>query len=222
MSSGLKFEEDYSRVCDATNMLFRSYDISTIPLKNNLETEPDSKWYYSSGTTNLISKLIHNKLASDKAYLSFPYKEIFAKLGMDSAVIETDPSGNFVMSSFMYANARDWAKFGQLYLQDGIWNGEKIFPDNWVKYSSTSTPKAEKGKYGAQFWLNAGNQDGKNWSSLPNDIFYMSGFESQYVLIIPSKDMVIVRLGQTKKEENFDEEKMIKGIIDSVPSKENN
>lgn len=216
MSSGLKFEEDYSKVSDATNMLFRSYDISTIPLKKNLETEPDSKWYYSSGTTNLISKLIHNKLADEKTYLSFPYKEIFAKLGMDSAIIETDPSGNFVMSSFMYANARDWAKFGQLYLQDGIWNDEKIFPDNWVKSSSTPTPKAEKGKYGAQFWLNAGNQDGKNWVSLPNDIFYMSGFESQYVLIIPSKDLVIVRLGQTKKESDFDEEKMIKGIIDSI------
>lgn len=215
MSSGLKFQEDYSKVCDATNMLFRSYDISKIPLNNNLETEPDSKWYYSSGTTNLISKLIRNTINDDTKYLELPYKELFSKLGMSTAIVEPDPSGTFIGSSFMYASARDWAKFGQLYLQNGVWNGEKIFPDNWVKYTSTPTPKAEQGKYGAQFWLNAGNSEGVRWESLPRDIFYPSGFESQYVFIIPSKDLVIVRLGQTRNEKNFDEEKLIKGTIDS-------
>ena len=215
MSSGLKFEEDYSKVSDATNMLFRSYDISKIPLEKDLETKPDSKWSYSSGTTNLISKLIRNTINNDKEYLSLPHKELFGKLGMSTAIVETDTSGTFIGSSFMYASARDWAKFGQLYLQKGIWKGEKIFPDNWAKYSATPTPEAEMGKYGAQFWLNAGNKDGSKWKNLPKDIFYPSGFESQYVFIIPSKQLVIVRLGLTKKEENCNESHLIQGIIAS-------
>lgn len=217
MSSGLGFLENYSKPSDATNMLFRSDDTSQIPLNKKLEYQPDEKWSYSSGTSNLISKLIRNTLKDDKNYLEFPYKELFSKLGMNSAIIEPDSSGNYIMSSFMYANTRDWAKFGLLYLNNGVWNNEKLFPDNWVKYTSTPTPKSEKGKYGAHFWLNAGNKtEGSKWEDLPKDIFHTSGFESQYVFIIPSKDLVIVRLGLTKDEKNFEEEKLIKGVIDSI------
>lgn len=217
MSTGLKFTEDYSKPSDATNMLFRSDDVSKIALNKSLEVKPDEKWYYSSGTTNLISKLIRNTINNDKEYLELPYKELFSKLGMSSAIIETDSSGNFVASSFMYANARDWAKFGLLYLNDGIWNNEEIFPRGWVKYTSTPTPKSEKGKYGAQFWLNAGNKtEGAKWEDLPKNIFHTSGFESQYVFVIPSKDLVIVRLGLTKNEKYFEEEKLIKGVLDSI------
>lgn len=118
---------------------------------------------------------------------------------MESAVMEVDPSGNFVGSSFCYATARDWAKFGLLYLNNGNWNGKQLFPEDWVKYTTTATPKSDMGQYGGHFWLNKGlNDDGsdRRWSNLPRDIYFASGYEGQKVFVIPSYDLVITRLGQ--------------------------
>ena len=109
---------------------------------------------------------------------------------------------------FMFATARDWAKFGQLYLQDGIWNGERILPQGWVKYSSTETPNS-KGQYAAHFWLY------HNDNTYPSDVFHAIGFEGQYVTIVPSKQLVIVRLGCTPGD-NFDHPALVSEIISSI------
>jgi CubicO group peptidase (beta-lactamase class C family) len=107
---------------------------------------------------------------------------------MSSAVMEPDPSGTYIGSFFMYATALDWARFGQLYLQDGIWNGVKILPDGWAKYSGTETPNSN-GRYAAHFWVDHNDQE------FPADAYLADGFEGQHVNIIPSEKMAIVRLG---------------------------
>ena len=204
MSSGLYFEEDYSSASTVNQMLWTKADAALEAYSQTLAYEPDSLWYYASGTTNIISKIIRNQFQDDASYLSFPYKYLFDMIGMSTAVMETDASGTYVGSSLMYASARDWAKFGQLYLNDGIWEGKRILPEGWVAYSSTpSSTTAPYDFYGAQFWLNAKHPAPKGsgypepWTGVPSDAYYASGFEGQTVLIIPSIEMIIVRLGQT-------------------------
>jgi hypothetical protein len=128
---------------------------------------------------------------------------------MKSAIIELDASGTYIGSSFMYATARDWAKFGQLFLQDGVWQGERILPENWVKYSATPTPKSN-GKYAAHFWLEASDKE------FPQDAFMALGFEGQSITIIPSKELVIVRLGCTPNENDFNRNQFVKDIINAI------
>ena len=151
MSSGLDFEEDYSKVSDATKMLFLENSAGKYALKSPLKFTPGKEFYYSSGTSNILQELIRNTFTEQKYYLEFPYRRLFSKLGMTSALMETDASGTFVGSSFMFATARDWAKFGQLYVMDGIWNGEQILPPDWVSYSSKVTQDSD-GEYAAHFW----------------------------------------------------------------------
>ncbi len=205
MSSGLDFEENYASPSDATQMLFRKKGAGAYALLSKPATEPDKIWSYSSGTTNILQEIIRRQFANHADYLAFPHLRLFQKIGMKSAVIEPDASGTYVGSSFMYATARDWAKFGQLYLQDGIWNGERLLPEGWAKYSATETAHSE-GHYAAQFWINHSDKD------FPKDAFMAVGFESQVVAIVPSKKMVIVRLGCTPKDD-FDHEKLVKDIV---------
>jgi len=201
MSSGLKFDETYEPLHDVTDMLYRSYEFAAYAAAKPLETEPDRKWVYSSGTANIIARIVRQTAEKDyPRYYDFLRKELFAKIGMHSAVPEPDASGTFVGSSYMFATPRDWARFGLLYLQDGVWEGERILPEWWVKYSATPTPKAPHGQYGALFWLNAGtesNPKDRMWPDAPRDAFAAKGYQEQSVVIIPSKKLVIVRFGAT-------------------------
>jgi CubicO group peptidase (beta-lactamase class C family) len=215
-SSGLAWEEVYAGPSTATNMLFRKKDAGAFAAQSKLEHEPNTKWYYSSGTTNIISRIVRQ--AVDDDYYAFPHREIFGKIGVQSMVIEPDASGTFVGSSFSYATARDWARFGQLYLNDGLWNGERIFPEGWVKYSTTPAPAAPVGEYGAQIWLNAGNKSNSNnkrFADVPNDMYLMDGFEGQCVVTVPSKNVVIVRLGLSQKRE-FDTNKFVSEVLGAL------
>lgn len=157
---------------------------------------------------------------SQADYLAFPYKELLHKLGMNSAVIEPDVSGTFVGSSYLYATARDWARFGQFFLQDGVWKGERILPEGWVKYSVTPAPAAPEGRYGALFWLNAGspNKPEDRWMpELPTDIYSANGMDGQYVTIIPSHNLVVVRLGLTLEYiKKWDHQTFLKMIMSAV------
>ncbi len=205
MSSGLDFAEVYDAPGDATDMLFRKKGAGAYAIQSKTATEPDKVWSYSSGTTNILQEIIRRQFASHAEYLAFPHQKLFHKIGMKSAVIEPDASGTYVGSSFMYATGRDWAKFGQLYLQDGIWNGERLLPEGWAKYSATETPHSN-GHYAAQFWINHEDKD------FPQDAFMAVGFESQMVAIVPSKKLVIVRLGCTPKDD-FKHEQLVKDIV---------
>jgi CubicO group peptidase (beta-lactamase class C family) len=208
MSSGLDFEENYAEPSDATQMLFRKKGAGTYAMQSKPKYAPDEVWYYSSGTTNILQEIIRRKFTNLTDYQSFIHQRLFQKIGMITAVLEPDASGTFVGSSFMYATARDWAKFGQLYLQDGIWNGERILPEGWVKYSSTETPNSH-GQYAAQFWLYPKEEN------LPSDLFQANGFEGQYVTIIPSKQLVIVRLGCTPGD-GYNHAEFLRKILKSI------
>ncbi|MBT8363201.1 MAG: beta-lactamase family protein, partial [Deltaproteobacteria bacterium] len=155
MSSGLEFEELYLPPDDTTQMLYESYDFAAYAAGKPLETAPDAEWNYSSGSANIIARIVRQAAEKDYPdYYNFIRDEFFHKIGMYSAVVEPDASGTFVASSYMFATPRDWARFGLLYLQDGIWQGARILPAGWVEYTTTPTPQAPRGEYGALFWLN--------------------------------------------------------------------
>jgi CubicO group peptidase (beta-lactamase class C family) len=210
MNSGLEWEENYSTICDATKMLFMSEDMSRAQLVKPAAFKPDTHWNYSSGTTNLLSGILRQQFQTHQEYLDFWYSALIDKIGMNSMVIETDMAGNYVGSSYGWATTRDWSKFGLLYLHKGNWNGEQVLDESWVKYSAKPTNTSE-GKYGAQFWLNAGGK----FPDVPREMYYCSGFQGQMVAIIPSLDLVIVRMG-LKEDPEFDFNGMLSGIIGSL------
>ena len=211
MNSGLEWEEDYNTMSDVTNMLFMNRDMSKVQLYKSLEGKPNESWNYSSGTTNLLSGyLLKRFFDNQQDYLDFWYNELIDKIGMHSAIIETDMVGNFVGSSYGWANTRDWAKFGLLYLHNGNWNGEQILNREWIKYVSTPTNGSD-GKYGAHFWLNAGGR----YPDAPKDLYSCNGYQGQWVFIIPSRELVIVRTGLTEDPE-FDINGFLRDILNSI------
>ncbi|HSD06471.1 serine hydrolase [Flavobacterium sp.] len=210
MNSGLEWDEAYDRICDATIMLFQSKDMSHSQLEKPAVFKPNTHWYYSSGTTNLLSGILRKQFKTHQEYLDFWYSALIDKIGMHSMLIETDMAGNYVGSSYGWATTRDWSKLGLLYLHKGNWNGEQIFDASWEKYVSTPTV-GSNGDYGAHFWLNAGG----HYPDAPRDMYSCNGFQGQKVFIIPSKDLVIVRMGLTG-DAKFDFNKMLKGVVGSI------
>ena len=200
MSSGLGFVEIYTDLLsDTPFMLFGTPDSAGYTAAKPLEAAPDSRWRYISGSPNIVCRILREALGGSLAhYFAFPRRALFDKIGMRSAVLEPDAIGTFVGSSFSYATARDWARFGLLYLQDGVWEGERILPEGWVEYTTTPTLQAPRGEYGAYWWLNAGNPVGSEnrlYPSAPADLYLARGYEGQNVIVIPSRDLVLVHLG---------------------------
>ncbi|RPH49300.1 MAG: class C beta-lactamase-related serine hydrolase [Desulfobacteraceae bacterium] len=221
MSSGLEFEEIYKPLYDATKMLYGSSDFAAYAAAKPLEAAPDAKWSYSGGTANIISRIVRTE--AEKSYrncFTFMREELFDRIGMLSAVPEPDPSGTYVGSSYTFATPRDWARFGQLYLQDGVWNGERILPEGWIAYTTTPTSGAPIGEYGALFWLNVGqaSDHGKRrWPSSPADAYSADGFQEQKVIIIPSKKLVLVRFGATTFRKAWNTDVFIADVLAALP-----
>ena len=217
--SGLQFVEDYTRYSDATRMLFGHADMGGYTAGHSLKDPPGSVWYYSSGNSNILSRIVRQTVG-EEGYHGFPYQRLFYPLGMYSAVMEPDASGTFVGSSYMYATARDWARFGLLYLGDGVYNGRRLLPEGWVKRTATPAGPAARGQYGYQFWLNAGakgNSGDREYPHAPTDMFYADGYEGQNVFIIPSRQLVIVRLGMSHGKA-FDADRFLEDLLKAVPS----
>jgi CubicO group peptidase (beta-lactamase class C family) len=204
MSSGLEWEEAYETkpISDVNRMLFTRPDTAAYAAGLPLEAQPGTKWNYSTGTTQIISRIIRQTFADQAEYLAFPRTALFNKIGMRGALITPDASGTFVGGAFVFACARDWARFGLLYLHDGMWAGERVLPEGWVKFTTTPAP-AGKGIYGAQFWLNQGELDEPGtkrlYAEAPHDLFYCAGYQTQLVIVIPSRRLVLVRLGMTTR-----------------------
>lgn len=208
MNSGLEWEEDYNTISDVSKMLFLENDMTKSQLKKPLTGKPNESWYYSSGTTNLLSGILRQQFATHQEYLDFWYTDLIDKIGMNSMIVETDLSGNYVGSSYSWATARDWSKLGLLYLHNGQWNGESLFDKDWINYATTPTPGSD-GSYGAQIWLNAGGE----YPDVPKNMYSFNGYQGQNVFILPDKELVIVRLGLTK---NADVNEFLSGVIDAV------
>jgi len=220
MSSGLEWTEAYAEkpISDVNMMLFLQPDMAAFAAGKPQAASPDKEWRYSSGTTNIICRIIKDKTADINDYWNLPRRELFNKIGMRSAVWSTDARGAFVGSSFLYATARDYARFGLLYLNDGVWQGQRLLPAGWVKYSVTPTPAAPQGQYGAHFWLNGGAgvaPEERPYPRIPADTFFARGYQGQIIAVIPSCKLVIVRLGMTYDNE-WGMEEFIKRVINAL------
>lgn len=209
MQSGLEWNEDYGNRSDVTVMLHCEPDMGVYAMEKEQKHQPGSEWYYSSGTTNIICDIMQREFNNDSLFYTFPEKELFNKIGMPDAVLEVDPSGTWVGSSYLYATARDYARFALLYLNDGVFNGERILPENWVKFS-TEEAKGSDGRYGALFWLNKS----KRIRTAPEDMFSCNGHDGQYIFMIPSKDLAVVLLGYSP--DGIDLDNLLGDILETL------
>lgn len=215
--SGLDFSEVYTRSSDVTDMLYKKDDMAAYTASHPLAQQPGTFFNYSSGNSNLLARIIRQSVPEDE-YAAFPYRELFYKTGMYQTLVEPDASGTYVGSSYVMATARDYARFGLLYYNDGIWNGERILPEGWVQQTRTPPPENSLQNYGYQFWVNGFDKDHPSkikFPDVPRDMFYCDGFGYQYIFIIPSKKLVVVRLGLTL-DKSFDENSFLKKIIAST------
>ena len=198
MTSGLSLEESDSGLDPVSRMLFLEKDMAGFAEKSRFKHTPGSTWEYTSGNTLILSRILRDAVGgSADSVRRFAQVELFEPLGIRSAHIDFDVTGTPVGSMYVYATARDWARFGKLYLDDGSINGRQILPPGWVAYSATPTLNTD---YGAGFWTNRlghGDAADRIAAGLPEDSFYASGNFGQRVLIEPSMDLVIVRLGQS-------------------------
>jgi CubicO group peptidase (beta-lactamase class C family) len=216
-TNGLKFKEDYSGPSEVTNMLFKRGEMAAYTADLSLKHEPGSVFNYSSGNSNILSRIIRH-VVGEKSYPAFPYQALFHKLSMYSMLLEPDASGTYIASSYSYATARDFARFGLLYYNNGSWNGEQILPENWVKESTISSSADKRRHYGYQFWLNgfpAGDSTRRWYPDVPADMYFADGYGGQDIYIIPSKKLVIVRLGLHVIDEN----KFLREVVAAVTSR---
>jgi CubicO group peptidase (beta-lactamase class C family) len=214
MTSGLHFVEDYVNydISDSTAMLYRqpgSDDTALYAADKPLDHRPDSFFYYSSGTSNILSSIARDILGGRDAYEAYLRKELFEPLGMTSASPKFDKAGSWVASTFCYCTARDFARFGLFTLRDGVWNGRRALPEGWVDYCRTQGPAHPTGEnadrgYGAHWWL-AEDQHGT---------FYASGYAGQHIMIVPALDLIVIRLGNTPVERRIHLFALIRKIIE--------
>jgi len=213
MSSGLDWFENYFTISDATVMLMQSDDMYASVIKCPAKYAPGTVWNYSSGDANLLSGLIRTAAGDDEAYHRLPYEKLLHPIGMLHTLVETDASGLFVASSYCYATTRDWARFGLLFLNNGIIEGDTILQPSWVDFCRTAAPASE-GNYAGTFWLKESNPE-QELKDVPGDVYFADGFQGQRIYIIPSADLVVVRMGYSMANLNMNE--LLSGIIATLP-----
>lgn len=214
MSSGLAWVEEYQpdRPSDVIAMLFGEgkADVARFAAGAPPAHAPGAHWSYSSGTTNIVSRALGEAIgASGPAFEAFMRERLFAPLGMASPIPKFDEAGTFIGSSFCFATARDFARFGTLYLRGGVWDGRRILPEGWVDYARTPTPQpagaAEaEGRYGAHWWLDLGGPGS----------FSANGYDGQYTVCVPDLDLVLVRHGATPLDKKNDLKRWIGEVVD--------
>jgi len=202
MHGGLEFEENYGDPGSAVNrMLFKSLSAPSISAQSKAVHPPGKRFFYSSGTSNLLAHALGRVAIEHGTSLhQFARENLLAPLGLSNTVLETDASGNFIGSSYVYATPREWLQLGQLFLQKGVWDGVSRFPDGWLEAATSPAPSAD-GQYGQHLWLNRDGASGRRrfLPGFPQDTYFFSGRDGQYVIIVPSADLVIVRLGITRE-----------------------
>ncbi len=193
MSTGIDWYENYFTISDATVMLMQSEDMFGYVTGCAAAHNPGAYWNYSSGDANLLSGIIRHRIGDDNQYHTGIYENLLYPLGMLNTSVETDADGLFVASSYSYGSLRDWARFGLLFLNDGVFAGDTVLSKKWVDFMKMPA-EASGGKYAGTFWLQEPEE--KNaLTDVPGDIFFADGFLGQRVYIIPSKKLVVVRMG---------------------------
>ena len=210
MTPGLRFVEDYvaDKWSDVIAMLRRpgQDDMAAFAAGFPADHPPDTVFNYSSGTSAIISGIVKGIVGGGDRYLAFLRRSLFERIGIASAIPKFDRSGAWIASSYCFCTPRDFARFGLLYLRDGIWEGERILPAGWVDYARTPAPAQPEGEhgYGAHWWL--ANDD--------LGTFMASGYAGQHLLLIPALDLIILRNGDTPAVRGLDLWMLYVRIID--------
>jgi CubicO group peptidase (beta-lactamase class C family) len=222
MSSGLQWNEAYGAVSDVTSMLYLQTDMAGFARSQPLAHPPGEVWLYSSGTAVILARIAQEAQAQSAGQThdlaTFINNRLFTPIGMTTATIEPDEHGTLVGSSYMYATARDWARYGEFLLQDGVWQGQQLLPAGYVAMMATPVA-ASKGQYGkGQTWLWGSDAatPGVNPDAafgIPPDTFWMSGHDGQNIAIIKSRQLVIVRLGLTPYVAGYSPQPLVKAIL---------
>lgn len=216
MTSGLALDESDSGFDPVSRMLFLEPDMAGFAARAGLKSAPGSTWNYTSGNTLILSRIIRDAVGGRaEAVVDFARREVFEPVGIGTATIEFDSTGTPVGSQYVLASARDWARFGMLYLNDGMAGERRILPNGWVKYSTTPTLDSS---YAAGFWTNRGSNPDAQWrvrSGMPADAFYASGNLGQRIVIVPSAGLVVVRLGFTHSPD-FDMKGLVRLVAEAV------
>ncbi len=213
MESGLRFNEDYGTVADVTRMLYLDADQTALPASLDLDDDPGTQFNYSSGTSVLISRIWMDRLGDEKRAIDYPRTALFDPLGMSSAVFEVDARGTFAGSSYLYATARDWVRFGQFLLQDGVWNGERLLPESFMSMMRTPTASSGGMYSRGQSWLRPPGSGRSGETGIPDDAFWLEGHDGQSMVIVPSASLVMVRLGLTPSWLRYRPEILLKEIL---------
>ena len=218
MSSGLEFNEEYGSVSDVTRMLYLEPDMAAFARRKPLVHPVGEVWSYSSGTAIILSSIFQDTVSGGAA--EFVRARLFGPVEMTSAVMETDEKGTLVGSSYMYATPRDWARFGQLLLQDGVWEDREILPRGYVAMMA-SPAAASGGEYGRGMvwrWVSPrqGRENPNAAHGIPGDVFWMSGHDGQYVAIVPSRRLVVLRMGLTPEREHYRPEPLVRAVLDAT------
>ncbi|MBP2549016.1 CubicO group peptidase (beta-lactamase class C family) [Neorhizobium galegae] len=217
MESGLAFNEDYGAVADVTRMLFLEPDMAGFAASLPLARTSGTGFHYSSGTAMLLSRLWMDRFTEKAEALAYPHKALFEPLGMASAVMELDETGTFAGSSYMYATARDWARFGLLLAKRGEWQGRSILPphlveDMWQENATSG------GRYSRmQTWLaRQRTGEGAFRAVVPQDQFALEGHDGQSVTVIPSRGLVVVRLGLTPAAKGYRSDALAAALLQAL------
>ena len=218
MSSGLRFNEEYGAVSDVTSMLYLQPDMAGFAMGQPLAHPVGTVWSYSSGTAVILSHIMQDAAGDGRAFVK---ERLFKPLGMRSAVIESDEHGTLVGSSYMYATARDWGKYAQFLLQDGVWRGQELLPSGYVAMMA-SPVAASQGEYGhGQVWLwgSEAATPGVNPDAafgIPGDTFWMSGHDGQSIAVVRSRQLAVVRLGLTPYSDGYSPQPLLKAVLGAI------
>ena len=220
MRDGLKLDEGYGPTGDVVQMLYGEPDMSAWAAQHPLEFAPGTTWEYLSATSNILSAVTRAQFATDQEYVDFAYDSLFTPIGATTATLQTDASGTWVGSSYLWASTADWARLGQLMLHDGSWNGTQVFPTGWRALAGTpAVPSGEGHGYGAQTWIPGQASGGEcaTTPGYPQDTLLMEGHWGQIVAMLPSRDAVIVRLGWSI-DKDFDGCQFVADVAATLPA----
>jgi CubicO group peptidase (beta-lactamase class C family) len=213
MQSGLLFNEDYSDLADVTRMLFLERDQVGFVASRPLIAAPGTKFAYSTGSAVLVSRLWMNSLPSEAEALRYPREALFAPLGMASATLEANENGTFGGGSYLYATPRDWVKFAQMLLQDGVWKGKRLLPEGYLGMMQHPT-KASNGIYTQGFMWRVGPQpSAETEAGLPRDTVWLQGHDGQTISIIPSAGLIVLRMGLTPLSVGYKPQNLLRAVI---------
>lgn len=217
MSSGLEFNEDYGDVTDVTRMLYLQPDMASFASEKPLAGPIGGTFNYSSGTTVLLSRIWQDAFDDPAAALAWPQDALFGPLGMTSAVLEADARGTYVGSSYLYATARDWVRFGEFLRLDGVWKGRQILPAGYVDWMREEASASEGAYARGQLWLQGPGEQGNASQGVPEDAFWLRGHDGQSIAIVPSRNLVVLRMGLTPSKLAYRPQRLVAALSAVLP-----